>query len=535
MGESVQSADGSNDHSVASRRTLVIGLSGCSWNVLDRLLDGGDLPNLARMVEEGSSGILESVVPFQPAPAWASYATGAFPGTHGTLDHLRVDGQGELRPVDGSDLRCSTYYQQLGHEGKRSILVNLPIDQHGCDGAVIVNSWLTTDESRRILPIGRRERYRRLLESYRALPDRPGDLDELCSLEEARFDLARELYLREHWDHFFVLFSSTDWLGHVATGRLLSGDPDARSSFVRLYRQLDRYIGWLVEHAPDAAVFIVSEHGQTEELALLRINTLLQRLGLVQTGERQARPDPPSWSRRRIRALVTVPSVISRYRTSAAVRPLALATKSAARDLLGVQLASPSYGVDAVRSAAFSPTDASCAVHVRDQERVDLGEIEEALRDLTLPDGRPAVDEVWETRELWGREPGPDEPALLFAPARGVRPSAAVKDQPIDFPPIRGHGCHDRDGILVVAGPACSEEPLDRVSICDLAPTLLRLMGSRSPGSSEGRVLHELLDDDVSQRHSLLAAGESDRALPFPASNGEHDEVARRLRALGYL
>ena len=53
-------------------RTLVIGLDGCSWNVLEPLLETGELPNLSALREQGASGVLESTVPFYTGPAWAS-------------------------------------------------------------------------------------------------------------------------------------------------------------------------------------------------------------------------------------------------------------------------------------------------------------------------------------------------------------------------------------------------------------------------------------------------------------------------------
>src|SRR5439155_24237791 len=169
-------------------------------------------------------------------------------------------------------------YQQLGDEGRRSVLINLPLDQGGCPGAVIVNSWLTDDQARRILPVRRRERYQRLLASYRTFPQNPGDIEELRAIERARFDLARELFLAETWDHFFVLFSSTDWLGHSGTGSFLNGDPSARAAFLRLYRDIDGYIGWLVNHGSDALITLLSDHGQTEETAIFRVNTVLRGL-----------------------------------------------------------------------------------------------------------------------------------------------------------------------------------------------------------------------------------------------------------------
>ena len=130
----------------------------------------------------------------------------------------------------------------------------MPLDQRGCEGAVIVNSWLTDDPERRFLPADRRERYEPLLRAYKTFPDDPSDMDELCGIESARFDLARELFLHEEWEHFFILFSSTDWMGHQGTGLFLAGDDDARVSFLRLYEQLDSYIGWMVGREPEALV-----------------------------------------------------------------------------------------------------------------------------------------------------------------------------------------------------------------------------------------------------------------------------------------
>ena len=208
-------------------RTLALGLDGCSWNVLEPLLDSGELPNLSYLSEGATRGVLESTIPFHTGAAWASFATGASPAAHGVYDFMMLRDDGRLSVATQRDLRRTTYYQQLGAQGRRSVLINLPLDQNGCEGAIIVNSWLTDDESRRILPLGRRGHYERLLSAYRCFPEDPSNLDELCEIEQARFDLARELFLAEDWDHFFCLFSSTDWLGHTATGHLLSGDAGA--------------------------------------------------------------------------------------------------------------------------------------------------------------------------------------------------------------------------------------------------------------------------------------------------------------------
>jgi predicted AlkP superfamily phosphohydrolase/phosphomutase len=453
----MRTAGGAGRASLPSR-TLVIGLSGCSWNVLEPLLD--ELPHLSAMREHGAAGTLESVVPFQTAPAWASFATGSLPETHGCLDLVVPDRDGRMRVVRGDDLCATTYYEQLGRDGRRSVLVNLPIDQGGSENAVIVNSWLTLDEARRIFPLGRRERYRRLLDAQRTVPADPQDLDEICAVDAARFDLVRELCLHEDWDHFFVLFSATDWLGHAATGSFLAGDAGARRAFLRLYRQLDNHIGWLLEHSGAATAFVLSEHGQAEERAILRVNAILDGMGLIETlpGSRR---------------------------------------------------------VDTARSRAFSPTDASFAVYVREPSRLD--EIAEALADLA------EVETVWKTG---------GEPALLFAPAAGVRTSAAVMDSAVGVPARAGLGCHQRDGILLVQGAGVAASTLERASLRDVAPTLLWLMGAPLPSTVDGRVIREAFAPN--ERPIALRGGHGQQAL-VAAGDGDEDTVTRRLKALGYI
>jgi predicted AlkP superfamily phosphohydrolase/phosphomutase len=518
-------------------RTIAIGLDGCSWNVLEPLLETGELPNLAALRTNGAQGILESTIPFYTGPAWASFATGASPAGHGIYDFMMLREDGRLSVARQSDLRRITYHEQLGREGKRAVLVNLPIDQHGCDGAVIVNSWLTDDPHRRILPVGRQDRYRRLLEAYKTFPQNPRDVNELCRIEEARFDLARELFLGEEWDHFFILFSSTDWLGHGLTGAFLDGDEEAMRTFLRLYRQLDQYIGWLVGHAPDALVTVLSDHGQTAETAVVRINTILRHLGHVQPVEPGSAEASPFFVDRRAKPkMIRVPTVLSRHRYNGFVRPLAMLAKRSLRKGLGVQLTSASARVDRVASRAFTPTDSSFAVYVNGVTDEELAGIREALADVKLDDGRPALEGIWSPEELYGREPVAGDPALLFSPALGVRPSAALKEPAVHPQAGRGRGCHQRDGIVLLGGAAVAGGiDLGRVSICDVAPTLLWAMGSGIPDEADGRVLFEAFEPSFADSREIVQVDASVNGRVPMADGDASGEITKRLKALGYI
>src|SRR5438552_1806771 len=114
---------------------------------------------MASLLDRSARGVLESTVPFYTGPAWASYATATSPGAHGIYDFMMLRPGDELTAARESDLRRPTYDELLAVEGRRSVLVNFPLDQEGRDETVVVNSWLTVEEERRLFPLDRRERY----------------------------------------------------------------------------------------------------------------------------------------------------------------------------------------------------------------------------------------------------------------------------------------------------------------------------------------------------------------------------------------
>ena len=57
-------------------RIVIVSLDGTTWDLLGPLCREGVMPNLAALLEEGVSGILESSIPPVTAPAWISFQTG---------------------------------------------------------------------------------------------------------------------------------------------------------------------------------------------------------------------------------------------------------------------------------------------------------------------------------------------------------------------------------------------------------------------------------------------------------------------------
>ena len=73
----------------AIKKVIVIGLDGLEPAIVSRLLEANQLPNLARLKEQGGFARVATTRPAQTPVAWSTFATGTNPGGHGIFDFLR--------------------------------------------------------------------------------------------------------------------------------------------------------------------------------------------------------------------------------------------------------------------------------------------------------------------------------------------------------------------------------------------------------------------------------------------------------------
>ena len=67
-------------------KTLILGLDGGTFKVIDPLIQQSKLPTLSYLIKKGCYGILKSTIHPITAPAWTSFMTGVNPGKHGIYD-----------------------------------------------------------------------------------------------------------------------------------------------------------------------------------------------------------------------------------------------------------------------------------------------------------------------------------------------------------------------------------------------------------------------------------------------------------------
>jgi len=73
-----------------NKKTLIIGLDGASWKIIDPLIEKGKLPNLKYLIENGSYGPLLSTETMISPSVWTSIMTGKLPQHHGILDFMTM-------------------------------------------------------------------------------------------------------------------------------------------------------------------------------------------------------------------------------------------------------------------------------------------------------------------------------------------------------------------------------------------------------------------------------------------------------------
>ena len=285
----------------AARRVLLIGWDAADWRMIDPLLEAGQMPALASVMQRGVWGNLASIRPMLSPMLWTSIATGKRPDKHGILGFLepRPDATG-VRPVRSSSRRCKALWNLAAQRGLRSCVINwfashpaepVPGVVVSEDYAALVQPGVGTPS----LPPGVVHPPSLAAALEQLLVD-PAELDgsallpfvpRAAEIDQSRDDRLRHLATllaraatvqaaachalqQDDWDLGCVFFGTLDELGHhfmpyhppIPPGV----DPDDAEIYGQVmvggYRLQDLMLQSLLEIAgPDTTVVIVSDHG----------------------------------------------------------------------------------------------------------------------------------------------------------------------------------------------------------------------------------------------------------------------------------
>lgn len=532
-------------------RTVVIGLDGAAWHLLEPLLEKGVMPRLQALRARGAAGILDSTVPTYTPPAWTSAVTGVNPGRHGVYGFVQGHAQDERRELMHSgNIRAATLWEIANAQGVRTGIYNLPLTYppRPLDG------WMVSG----MMTPGYGERQRgftspRELEDHILswAPDYVLDVnanyeqdwrnEDLClraiASVKQREKVLRELLTLDPVDILFSVLETPDRLQHVYYRYMNPSDdlydtPAARALRPRIeecFAAMDRVVGLLDDYAGGGgSVIVCSDHGFTAWEVTVHVNALLQKWGYLKMKPRARVLQSPV-----ARSLVPI---AKRFLPRNVAREAKNKTNAVIDWRTTRAFASPIPQQGIFVNLAGRER---CGIVPSEQLEPLKDEIARRFGELKGPDGEPATDRVYRSQDVFHGDDLTGAPDILPV----MRDHRFELDDEVfhrdPFTDVRHlpRGVHHFDGMVIVAGPGVDKKDI-HASVLDITPTVLYLAGLAVPDGLDGAVITSAFDDDFLAGRPIATTAplsSETREESSPYSKEEEALIEESLRGLGYL
>jgi len=471
-------------------KIVVIGLDGATWDLIKPWAEKGELPTFKKLLEKGTWGYLESTIPPVTGPAWTSFSTGKNPGKHGIFDFVYLK-DGRLKLHTSKDIKTTPFYELLSKAGKKSVIISLPLSfppSHNFRG-VMVSDFLYHNID--IYPLTKRK----YLTNYRVIYDVSkkghGLLLDIIDTAEKRIQLAKELFLKEKWDFYYLWFGETDSISHTFWKHIKRDDTIGKTA-KRVFQIADEFLSWLLNRLDkDTILFLVSDHGFGDYPYTVYLNRLLETNGYLHFAIKKVGTDERI-SVHTESKYFKVPKIIFKLAT----HPLILPISRGLHKLLfkGKQLEFIKY-VNFQNSKAFLPTVESMGIYINlvdpaEKEKIK-NELIEILNNLEH-NGIKVFKRIMKKSEVYWGDFVDDAPDILFL-TNGFLANPAYSDK--IFERFQAGSYHELFGIFLAYGSEIKKGQRVDAKIYDIAPTILHIFGLPIPNDMDGRVLIEIFED----------------------------------------
>lgn len=529
--------------------TLLIGLDGATFTVLDPYMERGVMPFLAELSARGTRAVLRSIMPPLTPPAWTSLVTGKHPGQHGIFDFFQKEEAGSVyfSFASSQEVRSATIWTLASEQQRRITALNFPLTfpPPPVQGSIVPGGMMPWRQLRLgCHPPGLFERLQQIpgfnpremldmeleIKAIDGCPDEEfADFVELHIRREQRWaEVLHHLMASDPADLMAVMFDGVDKLQHLCWRFIDPASyPEHPSAWERemitlcdrYFHSLDGLIAGIVEAAgPEATVVLASDHGFGPTRDVFHVNSWLERNGYLAWADGQDGGD--------------------RGETEVGF----------------AEMTRHVHALDWSRTVAYAATPSSQGIQIVDrvpgseepmpgQVRAKLTEeIAAKLRDVRRPhDGARLVEEVWTREQAFAgpfEELGPDLSLVLAdGGTMSILPSETVVAR---RPEARGH--HRWEGIFLAAGPGIrAGASVEELSIVDVAPLLLHQLGLPAPEDMAGSVPEAIFEPgELERRPARRVPAPAPALVSSPAAQVELDPeeqtaVMQRLRALGYV
>ncbi len=511
-------------------RTFVVGLDGASWRLLEPWIEEGDLPNLEALRSTGTWAGTRSTLPPVTFPNWKSYSAGKNPGGFGVFWFERVDLEhGQIEVMEGSDFQTAELWDYLNAEGQSTGVLNMPTmyPPREIDGPVVCGGPDAAEGEYRSIESGYTSPPELAAEledrfDYRVHPDplissneeRGREVEAILDLLETHFEAALTLFEEEDLDFMHLTLFYLNVLHHF----FWDEEPTKRAWLL-----VDEWLGKLTG-LEDTNVVLMSDHGSAPTQTEFYVNEWLAENGYQarsRTIEDVFRP-----------LGLDRETVLSVAKRAGLVDTLAAIVPERVQQLVpqadGVKRQRKLEAIDLDRTQAVASGQGPIYLNpdfdvesVREQLLLDLQSVED--------DHGPLFTAVLKGEDVYSGPFVDEGPEIVVDQRPGVHVNDGIGGGTIQTGPDRWGGENNPHGNFVANGPAFEAQgEKDRISILDIAPTILAAHETNVPTDMNGQVLPILAGDpDWGERDPI--------ALDNRSGSTDQDTVEKRLQQLGYM
>lgn len=478
-------------------KTIVIGIDGGNFELVEKWIASGELPNIAKIVRQGITGEMRSVLPPVTSPNWKAYTTGKNPGKLGIFWWENIDTANKKVYYPTHRKNASTEFFELIAEQEPVGILGIPttfppkhLDEFVISGAP------DAEEEGFAYPSSLEQRLKDEFGYYVGLKaslkhEADEAAAEIQDLIDLRFEVAKTLleetevsflqattFYINSMHHYF-------WDGE----RTLAG-----------WKVIDDHIADFLD--ANYNVILMSDHGSNRIETVFNINTWLHREGYLALPDRTVENVFKRLGITRNR----MASILHQFGLREMVkRLLPFAVRKRIPEREGQISRERGTWFDWDRTDVVATSQGPVYLNVDPSSpKYDrlLMEIIEKLKRLTDPGGNPITDAVHQIEEVYSGEYMNEAPDIIIDQASHIHISGDAGRSSIFVDPEDDgwKGENKREALFAAMGPTFGTGHIDELSILDLAPTLLHLHDVEIPEDMDGTVRKELFSPGTEPR-----------------------------------
>jgi len=505
---------------LGKKKLILVGIDGCTFNVLRSFVNDGYLPTFSEILNEGCHTTLISTLPFNSLPAWTSIFTGVNPGKHGVTGFI-IRENGEFKIANNSYRMVDNLWTVLSRYSIRQIIVNEPVTYppEKVNG-IMLTGFLTPLQSENfVYPLDIKDEINKLCSEYRT--DLPFGLEKVIAKDKHKgfelinkfanniFKVTKYLGTNYEWDLLSVIFTSTDRLQHF-----YYSDTQYMKSH---YELIDRFISDIINREPNANVIMISDHGFGPLKKCFHINTWLKEQNLV-VEDRSILNALLSHVGLTYEKLIPMLMKMRLYKALANTTPISIKRR--------IPQSTIGKNVDFNRSTIFCAELNGGLFINKYLTDYYISILKEKLSSLTLNGERP-IERLYTRKDvIWGPY-AYRAPDIFLLPKYGYEISNRLMPSILSAPQVFGDirtGTHRPEGVFIAYGPDIKEGcKLDfNIHTWDIAPTLLHILGLPLPSYMDGKVMKQIFKE-----------GSDPATRPVKITYlSERERISRRLKTI---